>query len=141
MQIKKDIIYVGVVDKNKDLFEGQYKVPGGVTYNSYAILDEKVAIMDTTDNAFCEEWLTNVENALGGRDADYLIVQHMEPDHSANITSFVNVFPEAKIVSSAKSFSMMKLFIPLKFQTSTCKNQGIKNFAFKRTLFFQIFKY
>ena len=110
MTITQDILYVGVNDHNIDLFEGQYIVPNGMAYNSYAIVDEKIAIMDSVDAAFGDEWLGNIKNALGDRKPDYLVVQHMEPDHSANIVSFVNAYPEAKVVSSAKAFVMMKNF-------------------------------
>ena len=110
MTITQDILYVGVNDHNIDLFEGQYIVPNGMAYNSYAIVDEKIAIMDSVDAAFGDEWLGNIKNALGDRKPDYLVVQHMEPDHSANIVSFVNTYPEAKVVSSAKAFVMMKNF-------------------------------
>lgn len=115
MNIAKDIIYIGVNDRNIDLFEGQYIVPNGMSYNSYAILDEKVAIMDTVDAAFTEEWLGNIKAAIGDRKPDYLIIHHMEPDHSANIVNFTNEYPEAKIVSSAKAFSMMKNFFGTDF--------------------------
>ena len=110
MNITQSIKYIGVNDRDIDLFEGQYIVPNGMSYNSYAILDEKVAIMDTVDARFSHEWLDNIQNALGARRPDYLIVQHMEPDHSANIAVFAKTFPEAKIVSSAKAFAMMKNF-------------------------------
>lgn len=108
--VTKDIKYVGVNDHAIDLFEGQYIVPNGMAYNSYVILDEKVAVMDSVDGAFAEEWINNIRSVLGDREPDYLVVQHMEPDHSANITTFVNTFPSAKIVSSAKAFAMMKQF-------------------------------
>ncbi|MBQ9964017.1 MAG: MBL fold metallo-hydrolase, partial [Clostridia bacterium] len=110
MVITNDIQYVGVNDHKIDLFEGQYVVPNGMSYNSYAILDDKIAIMDTVDANFTHEWLDNLQNALGNRKPDYLIVQHMEPDHSANIVNFVKTYPEAKIVSSVKAFAMMKQF-------------------------------
>ena len=110
MTITKDIKYIGVNDHAVDLFEGQYVVPNGMAYNSYAILDEKIAIMDTVDKNFTEEWLGNVAAALEGRKPDYLVVQHMEPDHSANIANFLKVYPEAVVVSSAKAFAMMKNF-------------------------------
>lgn len=110
MTISKDIRYVGVNDHDLDLFEGQYIVPNGMAYNSYVILDEKVAVMDSVDAHFGEEWLTNLAAALEGRKPDYLIVQHMEPDHSANIFRFLEVYPEATVVSSAKAFQMMKNF-------------------------------
>lgn len=105
-----NIKYIGVNDHKIDLFEGQYPVPNGMSYNSYAVIDEKTAIFDTVDSAFCDEWLSNLENALSGKAPDYLIVQHMEPDHSANIHNFAVKYPDAKIVSSAKAFDMMKNF-------------------------------
>ncbi len=110
MNITKDIRYIGVNDHEIDLFEGQYVVPNGMAYNSYAILDEKTAIMDTVDARFTHQWLDNIENALGNRKPDYLIVQHMEPDHAANIDSFMKAYPNAVIVSSAKAFPMMQNF-------------------------------
>lgn len=110
MIISNDIKYIGVNDHQVDLFEGQYVVPNGMAYNSYAIIDEKIAIFDTVSNGFGEEWLTNVKNAIGERVPDYLIIQHMEPDHSANIMSFISAYPNAKIVSSSKAFVMMKNF-------------------------------
>ncbi len=115
MHITNDIRYIGVNDHNIDLFEGQYIVPNGMAYNSYVILDEKIAVMDTVDAAFTHEWLDNLQNALGGRKPDYLVVQHMEPDHSANIMQFVKAYPDAKIVSSAKAFAMMKNFFGTDF--------------------------
>ncbi|MBQ7793624.1 MAG: FprA family A-type flavoprotein [Clostridia bacterium] len=115
MNITNDIKYIGVNDHKIDLFEGQYVVPNGMAYNSYMILDEKIAVMDSVDANFKDEWLTNIKNALGCRKPDYLIVQHMEPDHSANITSFAECYPEAKIVSSAKAFAMMKNFFGTDF--------------------------
>ncbi len=110
MKITNDILYVGVNDHKVDLFEGQYKVPNGMCYNSYLILDEKVAVMDTVDQHFTHEWLDNLENALDGRKPDYLIVQHMEPDHSANIDSFLKTYPAATVVATAKAFAMMDNF-------------------------------
>jgi len=110
MTITNDIRYIGVNDHEIDLFEGQYVVPNGMSYNSYAILDEKVAIMDTVDQNFTDEWLKNIETVLEGRKPDYLVVHHMEPDHSANIHKFLTVYPEATVVSSAKAFTMMKQF-------------------------------
>ncbi|MBQ1237259.1 MAG: MBL fold metallo-hydrolase, partial [Oscillospiraceae bacterium] len=110
MKITDTILYIGVNDHEVDLFEGQYVVPNGMAYNSYAILDEKIAIMDTVDARFTEEWLSNIEKALDGKAPDYLVVQHMEPDHSANIDNFMKKYPEAKIVSSAKAFAMMQGF-------------------------------
>jgi len=110
MFITNDIRYIGVNDHQVDLFEGQYVVPNGMAYNSYVILDEKVAVMDTVDRNFGEEWLNNLRSELGERKPDYLVVQHMEPDHSANIDVFMKEFPEATVVSSAKAFTMMKQF-------------------------------
>lgn len=110
MEITKDIIYIGVNDHDIDLFEGQYAVPTGMAYNSYVIKDEKIAVMDTVDAHFGEQWLANLRNALDGRTPDYLVVQHMEPDHSANIAAFAQAYPDATIVASAKAFTMMKNF-------------------------------
>ncbi len=110
MYITNDIRYIGVNDHDIDLFEGQYVVPNGMAYNSYAILDEKIAIMDTVDKNFGEEWLNNIRTTLEGRKPDYLVVQHMEPDHSANIHNFLTVYPEVTVVSSTKAFAMMKNF-------------------------------
>lgn len=116
MRITNDISYIGVNDRKIDLFEGQYIVPNGMAYNSYLISDEKIAVMDTVDRNFTDEWLGNLEKALGGRKPDYLIVQHMEPDHSSNIVSFMNAFPDAQIVSSSKAFPMMKNFFGNEFE-------------------------
>ena len=110
MKITDDILYVGVNDHEVDLFEGQYVVPNGMSYNSYVIMDEKIAVMDTVDARFGEEWLKNLAGVLNGRKPDYLIVQHMEPDHSANTAKFLEVYPEAKIVASQKAFAMIKNF-------------------------------
>ncbi len=110
MEITKDIIYIGVNDHDIDLFEGQYAVPAGMAYNSYVIKDEKKAVMDTVDAHFGEQWLANLRDALDGRAPDYLVVQHMEPDHSANIAAFAQAYPDATIVASAKAFTMMKNF-------------------------------
>ncbi len=115
MNITNDIRYIGVNDHNIDLFEGQYVVPNGMSYNSYAIVDEKIAIMDTVDAAFTHEWLDNIQNALGHRQPDYLVVQHMEPDHSANILNFAKTYPNATIVSSQKAFAMMQNFFGTDF--------------------------
>ena len=109
-RISQDIRYIGVNDHDIDLFEGQYTVPNGMAYNSYAILDEKTAVMDTVDARFRHEWLDAMQKALGGRAPDYLVVQHMEPDHSANIAAFMEAFPKAVVVSSAKAFAMMQNF-------------------------------
>lgn len=113
--ITKDIIYVGVNDHKVDLFEGQYDVPNGMAYNSYVVLDEKVTVFDTVDANFNDEWLENVHKALNGRKPDYLVVQHMEPDHSANIFNFAKVYPDAKIVANTKTFVMMKQFFGTDF--------------------------
>ena len=110
MTITKDIRYVGVNDHQVDLFEGQYVVPNGMSYNSYVILDEKIAVMDTVDRNFTHQWLDNLQTVLEGRKPDYLVIQHMEPDHSANIANFLKVYPEATVVSSVKAFTMMKQF-------------------------------
>ncbi len=115
MEITKDIKYIGVNDREIDLFEGQYDVPNGMAYNSYAIIDEKIAIMDTVDARFTHEWLDNISATLGERKPDYLIVQHMEPDHSANIHNFIKAYPEATIVSSQKAFAMMHQFFGTDF--------------------------
>lgn len=115
MNITNDIKYIGVNDHDIDLFEGQYIVPNGMAYNSYAIIDEKTAIMDSVDVNFAEEWLGNIESALAGKAPDYLIVQHMEPDHSSSIRHFAEKYPEAKIVSSSKAFAMMKGFFGTDF--------------------------
>ena len=116
MNVSKDIRYIGVNDHQVDLFEGQYKVPLGMAYNSYAIVDRKVAVMDTVDQNFGRQWLTNLAAELGGRQPDYLVVQHMEPDHSANIQLFMESYPKATLVSSAKAFPMMKNFFGTEFE-------------------------
>ena len=116
MKITESIKYIGVNDHKIDLFEGQYVVPNGMAYNSYAIIDEKIAVMDTVDAAFTHEWLDNIGEALNGRTPDYLVVQHMEPDHSANIFNFLKVYPKATVVSTAKAFTMMKNFFGTEFE-------------------------
>ena len=115
MNISESVFYVGVNDHDIDLFEGQYIVPNGMAYNSYVIVYEKIAVLDTVDARFVHTWLDNIQNVLGGRKPDYLIVQHMEPDHSANILNFTKTYPDAKIVSSAKAFPMMKNFFGVDF--------------------------
>ena len=115
MNITKDIRYIGVNDHSIDLFEGQYVVPNGMSYNSYIVMDEKVAVFDTVDARFTHEWLDNIQNVLEGRAPDYLIVQHMEPDHSANIANFMKAYPTATVVASAKAFVMMKNFFGTDF--------------------------
>jgi len=116
MNITGDIKYIGVNDHKVDLFEGQYIVPNGMAYNSYIILDDSIAVMDSVGDGFGEEWLGNIEAATGGKAPDYLIVQHMEPDHSANIFTFAKTYPNAKIVASAKAFAMMKNFFGTAFE-------------------------
>lgn len=115
MFITDDIKYAGVNDHDTDLFEGQYAVPNGISYNSYILLDEKTAVFDTVDAHFTEQWLTNIRELLGSKSPDYLIVQHMEPDHSANIANFMCLYPDAQIVASAKAFVMMKQFFGTDF--------------------------
>lgn len=112
MYISQDIKYVGVTDNKIDLFESQYKVPDGISYNSYVITDEKTAVMDTADKNFTEEWLGNIKNTLGEKSPDYLIVQHMEPDHSASIAEFMKQYPDTTVVGNAKTFAMIKGFFP-----------------------------
>ena len=121
MIIANDIIYVGVNDRKIDLFEGQYAVPNGMAYNSYVVMDEKIAVFDTVDAKFTHEWLDNLETAFGGRKPDYLIVQHMEPDHSANIRNFLKIYPETTVVATAKAFVMMENF----FDGFTAENKLI----------------
>jgi len=116
MKIKEDIKYIGVNDKELDLFEGQYLVPNGMSYNSYLIIDDKVAVLDTVDVKFKDEWLNNIKRELKGRDVDYLIVHHMEPDHSANIINFMKEYPNAIIVGNMKSFMMMESFFKKDFK-------------------------
>ena len=124
MTITNDIRYIGVNDHDIDLFEGQYIVPEGMAYNSYVIIDEKIAVMDTVSADFGEEWLANLENVLAGRKPDYLIIHHMEPDHSANIDKFISAYPEATIVGNAKTFEMIDQF----FGSGLCKNRlAVKN--------------
>lgn len=119
LNVTKDIRYIGVNDHEIDLFEGQYIAPNGMAYNSYVILDEKIAVLDTVDARFTQEWLDNLANALDGRQPDYLIVQHMEPDHSANIRNFLKVYPNTTVVANAKTFAMMDKF----FGAGLCENK------------------
>ena len=119
MNVTKDIRYIGVNDHEIDLFEGMYIVPEGMAYNSYVIMDEKVAVMDTADRHFVQEWMGNLDAALEGRKPDYLIVQHMEPDHSSGIDAFMKAYPEAKVVATAKAFTMMK-----NFTGTDCEGRG-----------------
>ena len=124
MKVTDDIKYVGVNDHQIDLFEGQYIVPRGMAYNSYVILDEKIVVMDTVDQHFGDEWLANLAAVLGGRKPDYLIVQHMEPDHSANIVNFLKVYPDAVVVGNAKTFTFMEQFYG---KNDSMKKQIVKN--------------
>ena len=124
MTITNDIRYIGVNDHDIDLFEGQYIVPEGMAYNSYVIIDEKIVVMDTVSADFGEEWLANLENVLAGKKPDYLIIHHMEPDHSANIDKFISAYPEAAVVGNAKTFEMIDQF----FGSGLCKNKlAVKN--------------
>lgn len=113
MRVTDGIFYVGVNDHEVDLFEGQYRVPNGMAYNSYVIMDEKIAVMDTVDQAFGQQWITNVENVLQGRKPDYLVVQHMEPDHSANIPLFLEKYPDVQVVATPSAFKMMNQFFSM----------------------------
>ena len=117
MIITKDVRYVGVNDRKIDLFEGQYTVPNGMAYNSYLLLDEQTAVFDSVDARFGNEWLENIKKAADGKEIDYLIVQHMEPDHSANVLNFANAYPNAKIVATAKAFTMMQQFFGTDFES------------------------
>ena len=133
----QDIRYIGVNDHEVDLFEGQYTVPNGMSYNSYAIMDEKIAVMDTVDVHFADEWLANLKNELDGRLPDYLVVQHMEPDHSGSISRFAETYPEAVIVSSAQAFTMMKNFFGTDFaDRRTVVTEGDSLALGKHTLHF-----
>ena len=125
MKITDNIKYVGVYDTKIDLFESQYQVPFGVTYNSYVILDDKTAVLDTVSVDFFDEWIKNVKDELCGRSPDYLIVHHMEPDHSANIARFIDVFPDVRVVSSAKAFA------PTKAESTTATPES---FSLKKSL-------
>lgn len=124
MKVTKDILYVGVNDHNVDLFEGQYVVPNGMAYNSYVIMDEKIAVMDTVDINFTHEWLDNLADVLNNKTPDYLIVQHMEPDHSANIQNFIKTYPSTTIVANAKTFAMIDQFFNL---DASVKRKEVKN--------------
>ena len=121
MKIGNDIYYVGVNDHQVDLFEGQYEVPNGMSYNSYVIKDEKIAVMDTVDANFTEEWLGNVAKVLDGAKPDYLVVQHMEPDHAANIENFMKAYPDTTVVANTKTFTMMENFFRQK--TGCCQRR------------------
>ena len=124
-KVTDSIIYVGANDHEVDLFEGQYVVPNGMCYNSYVILDEKIAVMDTIDQKKTGEWLKNIENALGGRQPDYLVVQHMEPDHAASIEAFVNKYPTVTVVANAKTFPMIAAFFPKLHMEKTLTVQNL----------------
>ncbi len=115
MKVTNDIFYAGVNDHQIDLFESQYKVPNGMAYNSYVIMDEKIAVIDTVDINFTHEWLDNLSAILAGKTPDYLIVQHMEPDHSANIVNFLKAYPNAKLVANAKTLKMLENFFDYDF--------------------------
>ncbi len=119
MNISKGIRYIGVNDKNIDLFEGQYTVPNGMAYNSYVIIDDKIAVMDTVDANFTDEWLENLKRELSGKNPDFLIVQHMEPDHSANILNLLNSYPDCKLVTNAKALAMIKNFFNIDLSEKT----------------------
>ena len=137
--IKEDIIYIGVNDKEIDLFEGQYDVPNGMAYNSYIILDEKIAILDSVEIKFKDEWLNNIKRVLKGRKVDYLIVQHMEPDHSANIVSLIKEYKDVKIVSNVKSFMMMQNYFNNDFkENKIIVNEGDTLSLGKHTLKFMM---
>ena len=117
--ISDSILYIGVSDKTLDLFESQYKVPNGVTYNSYVILDDKVAVLDTVDGRASEQWFANLEQALAGEMVDYLVISHMEPDHGANVERFARQHPEAKLVGNAKTFGMIAQFFDFDLEGRT----------------------
>ena len=137
MDVTNDIKYIGVDDHDIDLFEGQYIVPNGMAYNSYAVVDDKIAVFDTVDARFGDKWLANLDGALGGRKPDYLVVQHMEPDHSSNIKVFADKFPEAKIVASKAAFQMMKQFFGTDFaERQVVVGEGSKLELGKHTLNF-----
>ena len=137
MNVTCDVINIGVNDRDIKLFEGQYSVKNGMAYNSYLILDKKIAVLDTVDAKFGEEWLKNLENALSGKKPDYLIIQHMEPDHSSNIDKFLSVYPEATVVSNSKSFVMMKNFFGKDFTAKELPiNEGDTLSLGKHTLSF-----
>ena len=121
MKIKDNIFYVGVNDHKIDLFEGHYYLPGGIAYNSYVIMDEKIAVMDSVGEDFSEEWLANIKAVCGDRQPDYIIVQHMEPDHSRNITAFMEAYPDAVVVAGAKAWPMMEAFNGSKYEGRNLK--------------------
>ena len=124
MKIGNDIYYVGVNDHQVDLFEGQYVVPNGMSYNSYVIKDEKIAVMDTVDAGFTEEWLGKVAEVLDGAKPDYLVVQHMEPDHAANIENFMRAYPDTTVVANTKTFTMMEKGVPWRCLPRCCLSRA-----------------
>ena len=134
MFITEDIRYIGVNDHEIDLFEGQYVVPNGMSYNSYVILDEKVAVIDTADERMQKEWLENLCTALNGRSVDYLVIQHLEPDHAGGILSLLELFPEMTLVGNQKTFLFLEQFLSLKTNVSKCtkrvcgKSNGVEGF-------------
>lgn len=137
MEIETEILYVGVDDKSIDLFEGMYKVPNGMAYNSYVILDDKIAVMDTVDVEFQQQWLKNLQTAFNGKTPDYLIVQHMEPDHSACVSAFMEKYPSATVVASAKALAMLKNYFGTDFSDrQVCVEEGSELCLGKRTLTF-----
>ena len=123
-RINKDLYYVGVNDHQVDLFEGQYVVPNGMAYNSYVIMDAQIAVMDTVDKNFTHEWLDNISEVLGSELPDYLVVQHMEPDHSANIMNFLKIYPDTTVVGNAKTFKMIEQFFGVDIQKKLVVNDG-----------------
>ena len=137
MKITDTIKYVGVNDHRIDLFEGQYKVPSGMSYNSYVILDEKIAVMDTVDADFTHQWLDNIQQVLDGRKPDYLIVQHMEPDHAANVANFLKVYPDTTVVATAKAFNMIRNFfeLDLENQKIEMENGGTLSLGYHQLTF------
>ena len=134
--VTKDIYYVGVNDHDIDLFEGQYVVPLGMAYNSYVIVDDLVVVMDTVDQHFTKEWLANIKEVLGSRKPDILVVQHMEPDHSANIINFLKEYPSAKVLGNAKTFKMMEQFFHEEIKNRIVVNEGDTLNIGKHTLTF-----
>lgn len=129
MEITKDIVYLGVNDHAVDLFESQYSVPNGMAYNSYLIMDDQTVVMDTVDAHFTDEWITKIAAALGDRAPDYLVVQHMEPDHAGSIDAFAQAYPTTKIVSSAKAFVMMQQFFGTDYADRRHRRQGRRHSA------------
>ena len=135
MEISASVKYVGVNDHQVDLFEGQYRVPNGMAYNSYVIMDEKTAVMDTVDGSFSEEWLQNLETVLEGKTPDYLVIQHMEPDHSASIPAFLEKYPEVTVVSTAMGFKFMEQFFPEYFARAGIEKKPCISSAERKRVF------